>query len=287
MKLLITGGSGLMGSKVAEIGIERGHEVFSGYAHNRPEYGVAIKLDLMDDSSLIDAVRDSQPEVIIHTAAMTDVDLCETNKKLAYRMNVLGTKTLAEAARNIGAFIVYASTDYVFDGSRGMYKEEDATDPVNYYGYSKLCGESHCDAVARTCVIYGSRTASGKVNFALWILERLRRGEAVKVVTDQCITPTLNTNLSLMALELAERKLDGLYHLAGSTRISRYDFAVELARTFGFEENLIIKSKMSEMRWAAKRPADSSLDTSKASKCLDAKPWGIEEALKTLKAEIE
>jgi dTDP-4-dehydrorhamnose reductase len=286
MKLLVTGGSGLMGSKVAEISLERGHEVFSGYSHHRPRYGAAVKLDLMDDSSLIDAVKTSHPDVIIHTAALTDVDLCETNKKLAYRMNVLGTKTLAEAARNIGAFIVYASTDYVFDGSRGLYKEDEATNPVNYYGYSKLQGESFCDSVARTCVIYGSRPASGKVNFALWILERLRRGEAVKVVTDQYITPTLNTNLALMVLELAERKLDGLYHLAGSTRISRYDFAVELSRTFGFEENLIIKSKISEMRWAAKRPADSSLDTSKASKCLDAKPWSIEEALKTLKGEI-
>jgi dTDP-4-dehydrorhamnose reductase len=287
MKLLITGGSGLMGSKVAEIGIERGHRVFSGYAHNRPEYGVAIKLNLMDGSSLIDAVRDSQPEVIIHTAALTDVDFCETNKKLAYRMNVQATKILAESAKKVGAFTVYTSTDYVFDGSRGMYKEEDATDPVNYYGYSKLCGESYCDAVARTCVIYGSKPANGKTNFALWVLEKLKRFETIKVVTDQCITPTLNTNLAEMILELAERKLEGIYHLTGATRISRYDFAVKLARSFELNEDFITKSKMHEMRWAAKRPADSSLDTSRASRCLDAKPWNIEEALRTLNSEIK
>lgn len=275
-----------MGSKVAEIGLKKGYQVFTGYAHHLPEQGTAVKLDLMDSSSLVEAIKSSRPEAIIHTAALTDVDLCETNKEQAHRMNVLGTKTLAEAAREVGAFIVYTSTDYVFDGSRGMYKEEDAPDPVNYYGVSKLLGEPYCDAVARTCVIYGSRPASGKVNFALWILERLGKGDSVKVVTDQYITPTLNTNLAMMVLELARRKLVGVYHLAGATRISRYDFAVELAKAFGLDENLIIRSKMSEMRWAARRPADSSLDTSKAFRCLEAKPWSIEEALRTLKNEI-
>jgi dTDP-4-dehydrorhamnose reductase len=286
MKLLVTGGSGLMGSKVAELGLQKGYTVYCGYAHHLPEQGVAVKLDLMDGPSIGEVVRASRPEVIIHTAALTDVDLCEMNKDLAYRMNVLGTKALAEAANEVGAFSVYTSTDYVFDGSRGMYREDDATTPVNYYGYSKLLGESYCDAVARTCVIYGSRPASGKVNFALWILERLRKEEASKVVTDQYITPTFNTNLAQMVLELAERKLEGVYHLAGATRISRYDFAIELARAFRLDENLIIKSRMSDMKWAARRPADSSLNTSKAFRCLETKPWSIEEALRTLKAEI-
>ena len=286
MKLLVTGGSGLMGSKVAELGLQKGYEVFTGYAHHRPLHGVAVKIDLRNDSSVVEAVKAVRPDVIIHTAALTDVDQCETDRDLAYRMNAQATRTLAEAAREVGAFILYTSTDYVFDGSRGMYKEEDATDPVNYYGYSKLQGESYCDAVARTCVIYGSRPASGKVNFALWILERLRKEEALKVVTDQYITPTLNTNLALMVLELAVHKLEGLYHLAGATRISRYDFAVELARNFGLGEDLIIKSRMSEMKWAARRPADSSLDTSKATFCLNAKPWSIEEAMKVLKSEV-
>lgn len=275
-----------MGRKAAELGLKKGYEVFSGYAHNPPMHGVAVKIDLRNLSSLVEAVKDVAPDIIIHTAALTDVDLCETDKDLAYMMNAQATKTLAESAREVGAFTVYTSTDYVFDGSRGMYKEDDATDPVNYYGCSKLKGESYCDAVARTCVIYGSRPASGKVNFALWIIERLRKGESMKVVTDQYITPTLNTNLALMVLELAERKLGGIYHLAGATRISRYDFAVDLANTFGLDEDLIIKSKMSEMKWAAKRPDDSSLDTSKAFRYLRAKPWGIEEALRTLKAEI-
>jgi dTDP-4-dehydrorhamnose reductase len=287
MRLFVTGGSGLMGSKVAKLALENGHEVFSGYAHHEPEYGVGVKFDLADGDSVADAVRYSRPDYIIHTAALKDVDLCETNKELAYKMNVLSTKILAEEAEKVGAFTIYTSTDYVFDGSRGMYKEDDLTGPVNYYGYSKLLGETYCDAIARTCVIYGSQPASGKVNYALWILKGLTEGKAVKVVVDQYITPTLNTNLASMVLELAERRLKGVYHLAGATRISRYDFAVKIARTFGLDENRIVRSRMSEMMWAAKRPVDSSLDISKASQCLNAKPWSIEEALKTLRVEIE
>ena len=287
MRLLVTGGSGLMGSKVAELALENGYEVFSGYAHHEPKCGMGVKFDLADGDSVADAVRYSRPDFIIHTAALTDVDLCETNKDLAYKMNVLSTKILAEEAEKVGAFTIYTSTDYVFDGSRGMYKEEDLTGPVNYYGYSKLLGEAYCDAIARTCVIYGSQPASGKVNFALWILKGLAEGKAVKVVVDQYITPTLNTNLARMVLELAERRQKGVYHLAGATRISRYDFAVKIAKTFGLDENNIVRSRMSEMMWAAKRPVDSSLDISKASRCLNAKPWCIKEALRTLRVEIE
>jgi dTDP-4-dehydrorhamnose reductase len=286
MRLLVTGGSGLMGSKVAQLALRKGYDVFSGYAHHEPENGVGVKLDLTNGSGMADAVRACRPELIIHTAALTDVDLCEMNQDLAYKMNVLATKNLAEAARVVGAYTVYTSTDYVFDGSRGMYKEEDATNPVSYYGYCKLLGEQYCDAVARTCVIYGAKPASGKANFALWIVESLMNGKTIKIVTDQHITPTLNTNLAGMVLEMAVRRLRGVYHLAGATRISRFDFAVELAKTFGLDEGLIIKSKMSEMKWAAKRPGDSSLDTSKAAGALNEKPLLLGEALRTLKGEI-
>jgi dTDP-4-dehydrorhamnose reductase len=292
MRLLITGGGGLMGSKVAEVAVLQGHEVFFGYHREHHEsghagHGTGIKFDLMDHASIVEAVRSSRPEVVIHTAALTDVDRCEIDKDTAYRINVLGTEALCEAAREMGAFMIYTSTDYVFDGTRGMYSEEDKANPVNYYGYSKLQGEAYSDAVARTCVIFGARPASGKANFALWLIDRLTKGESVKVVTDQYVTPTLNTNLARMVLELATRKLRGVYHLSGATRIFRYDFACELARAFDLDEELITPSRMAEMKWAARRPADSSLDTSKAMKCLNEKPLAVREALRTLKAEID
>jgi dTDP-4-dehydrorhamnose reductase len=286
MKIFITGGSGLLGSRMAEIASEEGHDVISGYCHNLPEYGKAVRFDLEDQSSIATAIRDAKPEVIYHTAALTDVDRCEREPELAHKINVLGTKLISEAAKEVGAFLIYVSTDYVFYGNRGMYREEDPTNPVNQYGKSKLVGEKYADCVARACVIYGSRPASGKINFALWILEKLKRGEAIRIVTDQYITPTLNTNLAKMLLEAEERKMTGIYHLAGATRISRYDFACRLADAFELDRGLIMPSSMNDMNWMAKRPADSSLDISKTAKILKEGPYDLNKSFKTLKEEL-
>jgi len=279
MKVFITGGSGLAGSRLAEMALARGDEVYSGYAHNQPLYGNGIR----------DIIERMRPDVIVHSAALTDVDRCEREKELAYRMNVEGTRAVATAARRAGSYLVYISTDYVFDGQRGMYREEEKTRPVSYYGLSKLLGEEFCldlGCVARTCVIYGSRPASGKVNFALWLLDSLRAGKEVRVVRDQFITPTLNSNLAAMVLEAAERHLSGIYHLSGATRVSRYDFACQLARAFDLDSRLILPSQMSDLNWLAKRPADSSLDTSKASRMLKSRPLSLDDSLQLLKEEL-
>lgn len=286
MRILVTGGGGLLGSKLAEIAMEGGHEVFSGYNHNLPKKGAPVKFDLTVDSSISKAVDLARPEVIFHTAALTDVDKCEAERDLACRINAKGTKLLADAAKGAGSFLVYVSTDYVFDGCRGLYKESDAPNPISHYGYTKLLGEKYADCVARTCVIYGSRPASGKVNFALWIIDKLQKGEGIRVVTDQYITPTLNTNLSRMLLEAGEGRLESIYHLAGSERISRYDYACRLADAFGLDKSLIAPSKMADIGWRAKRPMDSSMDISKAAQLLREKPWDIDKSFKILKEEI-
>jgi len=288
MRVFITGGSGLLGSKVAEIALEKGYEVYSGYNNHRPDFGEPIKFDLANPDSIVKAINEVKPDAIIHSAALTDVDKCEVEKELAYKINVEGTKVIAEMAGRLGSFMVYISTDYVFDGSKGMYKEEDETNPINYYGYTKLLGEKYCQnfCIARTCVIYGAKPASGKVNFVLWLINKLENEESVKIVTDQFITPTLNTNLAKMLLEIAERKITGIFHLAGATRVSRFEFAKEIARVFGLDDSLIIPSRMDEINWIAKRPRDSSLDVSKAAKYLNEKPYDLMEALKILKSEM-
>jgi len=287
MRIFITGASGLLGSKVAEIALDRGYEVYSGYNRYKPEHGEPVKLDLTNSDSIAKAIKDVKPDAIIHSAALTDVDKCEVEKELAYKINVEGTKVIAEMARR-GVFMVYVSTDYVFDGNNGMYKEEDETNPINYYGYTKLLGERFCRdfCIARPCVIYGSKPASGKVNFALWLINKLEKDEEVKIITDQWIAPTLNTNLAKMILECVERELKGIYHLAGATRVSRFEFAKEIAREFGLDENLIKPAKMSDMNWIAKRPRDSSLDVSKARETLKEKPYDLKKALKVLKGEM-
>lgn len=275
-----------MGSRLAEIAADRGHEVVSGYCHHLPDAGERTKFDLEKREEIADKLCQVEPEVVFHTAALTDVDRCEIDRELARRTNVVGTELVANSAADVGAFVVYVSTDYVFDGERGMYKEDDMTDPVNYYGLSKLLGERFCDCVARTSVIYGARPASGKVNFVLWLIERLRDEEPVRIVADQYITPTLNTNLAKMLLEAGEKRLEGTYHLAGATRVSRYEFAVEIARRFGFDAELVIPSKMSDMSWKAKRPGDSSLDTSKADEILEEKPQDLRDSLRALAEEM-
>ena len=192
MKIFITGGSGLLGSKIAEIALGK-YEVYAGYCHNKPELSEPVKFDLAKDLDS-EVIQKIIPEVIIHTAALTNVDECEANKEFAYKINVEGTKRLAELAKDVGAFFVYVSTDYLFSDDTGMYKEEDKPNPVNYYGYTKMLGEKYCECIARPCVIYGAKPASGKANFALWIINKVRNGEAVKIVTDLFITPTLNTS---------------------------------------------------------------------------------------------
>lgn len=289
MRIFITGGSGLAGSKLAEVASARGEEVWSGYAHNLPPYGKKVQLDLLDTNGIHDLIERMRPDVIVHSAALTDVDRCEREKEIAYKVNVEGTRAVAEAARRAGSYLVYISTDYVFDGEKGMYREEEETNPISYYGLSKLQGEEFCldqGCVARTCVIYGRRPASGKVNFALWLLNSLESGKEARVVRDQFITPTLNTSLAAMVLEAADRSLSGIYHLSGATRVSRYDFACRLARAFDLDTGLILPSRMSDLNWLAKRPMDSSLDTSKASKMLKSGPLSLDDSLQLLNEEI-
>ena len=286
MRIFITGGSGLLGSKIAEIALEKGYKIYTGYCHNKPELGEPVKLDFAKNSNS-EVIQKIKPEVIIHTAALTNVDECESNKELAYKINVKGTKRLVELAKDVCAFFVYVSTDYVFPGDNGGYKEEDEPNPIDYYEHTKLLGEKYCDCIARPCVIYGAKPASGKINFALWIINKLRNGEEVKIVTDQFITPTLNTSLAKILLEISERRLKGILHTAGATRVSRYEFALRIADKFGLEKDLIISSRMEAIKWIAKRPEDSSLDTSKASRYLKEKPLGLDMALEILKSELK
>lgn len=285
MRIFITGGSGLLGSKIAEIGLEK-HEVFAGYCHNKLYFGEPVKFDLTRDADF-DAIYKIKPEVIVHSAALTNVDECETNKELAYKINAEGTRRIAEIAKKLEIFCIYVSTDYVFSGDKGRYREEDEKNPINYYGYTKLMGEVYCDCIARPCVIYGAKPASGKINFALWVIEKLQNEEKVKVVKDQYVTPTLNTNLAKMLLEIVERELKGVFHLAGATRVSRYQFAMHIANEFELDGDLITASRMAEMRWIASRPKDSSLDTSKASRYLKEKPYDLDRALENLKGELK
>lgn len=293
MKLLVTGAGGLLGSKVADLASKRDCKVYSAYLTRIPPAGLPVKLDVSDEEMVFKVVAGVRPDVVIHCAALTNVDKCEVDDDLARRINIGGVQSTAKAAKQVDAYLIYISTDYVFDGSKGMYKEEDVPNPINFYGYSKLQGERAVEKaggeylIVRTSMIFGSKPASGKINFALWLLDKLNKGEAVKVLVDQHVSPTLNTNLAEMLLESCERKLTGIYHMSGASRVSRYEFAVKLAEVFGLNKNLVKKAKMDELSWIARRPKDSSLDVSKARRILKVKPMNLSEALGILKQELK
>lgn len=291
VKLLVTGASGLLGTKLCEVATRKSWEVHSAYVQHKPSYGTPARFDISDRKAGEDLFRHVKPEVVVHSAAMTDVDRCESEKALAWRINFEGTLNIVENCRRHGAFLIYVSTDYVFDGEKGEYKESDSPNPVNYYGLTKLKGEesvkkleTYC--IARGSVVYGALPASGKANFALWLLEKLKKGENANVVIDQWNSPTLNSSLARMVCEVAEKRLAGVLHLAGASRLSRYDFARSLAEVFNLETGLIVPVESAKIPWVARRPRDSSLNVDKALETLENKPLHVVSSLNELKSEM-
>jgi len=269
MRILATGGTGLLGYWVVKVLRDRGFDVYATY-HEKPPPQVDVKwvrLDLENLDSIANIVRGVKPDVVIHLAAYTDVDGCEVNKEKAYRVNYSATKALARAGRDAELF-VYVSTDYVFDGARGMYREDDVPAPVNYYGLTKLLGEVTVESItSSSCIVrvsglYGYSPA-GKRNFGLIALEKLARREPVEAFVDQWLSPTYVKFLAERLVKIVETRITGTIHIAGE-RLSRYEFATALADVLGVERDLVKPKRVEEAKLTAPRPRDSSLDTSKA-----------------------
>jgi len=248
MKFLVTGSAGLVGQNVVRDIIHQNYEVYSIYHHEKPIDGTPISLDLTNLEKIKQTMLKIKPDIVIHLAAMTNVDLCETEKELAHTLNAKSTETLAKEAAKINAFFVYVSTDYVFDGKEGMRKEDDIPNPLGYYGKTKLEGEMSLNnlasswAIARTSTPFGIH--SKKKSFPLWVKENLESNKEIKVLTDQYTSPTYVPSLSKMIIEVSTKQFNGIIHLAGSTRISRYDFAVMMAEKLGLDRSLLLKAKL-------------------------------------------
>jgi len=290
MRLLVTGASGLLGNKIVER--TKNDFMVNPLHKTKPVHSNSLKLDITDAVEVLNLFSKLKPDVVIHTASETNVDKCETEKEHAWKINVEGTRKIALACTKANAKLVYISTDYVFDGEKGFYIEEDKPNPINYYGVTKLEGENqvihHCKnyAMLRTSVLYGRHP--WKQNFATWTINQLKQNKEITVVEDHYNTPTLADNLAETIIETIQKDLQGLYHASGSQRISRYEFARQIAKTFNLDPNLIKPIKMSQLTaWIAKRPKDSSLNTDKIQKQLKAKPLNITEGLNKMKDEVE
>jgi dTDP-4-dehydrorhamnose reductase len=273
MRILLTGGSGQFGRAFRQAAR---HEVLAPGHAELP----------IDDAAAVQAhVARAAPDCIVHAAAMTDVDACERDPARAHAVNAAGSAHLAAAAARAGARMVLLSTDYVFDGKKGRYRETDAPNPLNAYGRSKLEGERLAQAalpglcVARTSVVFSST----RNNFVLWVRRSLCAGTPVKAARDQWVTPTAAADLAAQVAALIDAKASGLHHTAGAERLSRLEMAQRIAAHAGLDPAPIQGVAMDELPWVAPRPRDSSLDTSKVARLR--RPLDFDAALDTLPPE--
>ena len=282
LKFLVTGSAGLVGQQVVK-DLSKSNQVFSCYNESKPEYGDSVKMDLKNYEMVSSILTEIKPDVVIHLGAMTGVDLCEKEKTSASEINTKATEIIAKECSKLNSFLVYVSTDYVFDGNFGMYKEDDVANPLGFYGKSKLEGEKAVQnfstnwCIARTSTPFGLHPT--KKSFPMWVIENLQKQKQIDVLIDQFTSPTYVPNLSRMLIEISERRITGIIHAAGASKISRYQMASMVSDKLNLDGTLLKQISMNKMKWVAQRPKDSSLDVSRASSILNEKPQKIDQSL--------
>ncbi len=299
-RLLVIGATGLVGSKVAELAPSFGYEPHCTQNARRGPYPNSYNLDITDRAATIGLVDMVCPEAIIHTAALHNVDYCETHKDEAVRVNVEGTRNLTDAASKTGSRLVYVSTDYIFDGRKGHYVESDPPNPLHHYARTKLDGERVVSglssySISRPSVIYGWSSlekssvpsSSGKsLNFAMFVLDKCRKGETVRAVNDQFSSPTFADNLAEALLRIAASRANGIFHTAGRSCLSRYEFALRIAETFGYPSSMIQPIASKELNQLAERPKTSCLAVDRAEQALGMRFLTAEEGLVRMKEQV-
>jgi dTDP-4-dehydrorhamnose reductase len=290
MKILITGASGFLGGYLAQAAQGKGELLGTYWEHPVAMPGVELqRMDLTNLVAVAQFVRKIKPRIILHSAALANLDTCEVQKDLAWRTNVDAARMMAAVARELNSRLIHVSTDMVFDGKKGNYAEDDPLEPISYYGYSKRAAEeavlrAYPEAlVVRVALLYGFSVAGGN-SFSAEIFNRLRAGQKVKVFADQFRTPIWASNAARAIMELAAQDRAGILHLAGTERISRADFARELARQIGADLNLLEAVSMHEVNWLVPRPQDVSLNTEVAQHILQTPLLDCREGIKQMLA---
>jgi len=288
--LLVTGGSGFLGAHLT-IRSRHKHDVVATYFNNRIGVpGVTWKpIDLSDSAATQDFIFEIQPDFIINCAAETNVDRCEENHELAYRLNRDAAANVAMAAKDVGAKLIHISTDAVFDGSRGGYREEDTPAPINVYGKSKLEGERAVLEIFPAALILRTNffglAIGHKKGLAAWFLENLEAERTCGGFSDVLISPVLVDELANLVLGLVSSNAQGVFHAGGIDCLSKLDFGRRLARCFGLNPDLIIPASVAEAGLPALRPQKICLDSSKLMNLEYWRPTRIDEALKVLREQ--
>ncbi|MCB0721360.1 MAG: dTDP-4-dehydrorhamnose reductase [Ignavibacteriae bacterium] len=291
----MTGANGLLGQAIISLFTrETDYELITSSVEDKPflEYGHKYeKLDIMNKEEVKKLIGYYEPDVIINCAAYTEVDKCETERELCWRLNVDGVKNIIIAAKKCDAKIIHFSTDYIFDGKNGPYTEDATPNPLSFYGRSKLASENALissgieHVIIRTMVLYGIGNTIKK-NFALWLVETLKKKQAVTIVTDQIGNSTIADDLAYGTYKIIEKNRTGIYNIAGKDILSRYDFALKLCEVFGFDKKLVSPILTSELSQPAPRPLNSGLIVLKAEADLGIKLMDSLESLRLLKIQL-
>lgn len=295
MKVLITGANGLLGQHLVKLLLEKNYQVFAtgkgaarfSISQDQQQYQQHsyYEMDITDAQSVARVFAITQPEVVVHAAAMTQVDDCELDPGQCERTNVQGTAHVLTEAEIYSRHFIYISTDFVFDGEKGNYSEDDDLKPVSYYGFTKMQAEALVQtgdmpwSIVRTCLVYGNVLQGTRSNIISWVRDSLQQGKRIRVVSDQYRTPTYVEDLAKGISLIIDRKAEGVFHISGKDLLTPYDMAVKTAELLQLDQSLIEKVDASSFTQPGKRPPRTGFNIEKARRELGYEPLSFNKGL--------
>ncbi len=298
MKILITGSNGLLGQKlVALLANKEGITLLAtskGANRISNTNGYQYQsLDITNENEVATIFNSFKPDTIINTAAMTNVDSCESLQKECWKLNVTAVEFLIKYAEEHQAHLVHLSTDFVFDGENGPYKETDQANPLSYYGKSKLAAEELVQqantkwSIVRTIIVYGVAENMSRSNIVLWAKQALEKGDPLTIVNDQFRSPTLAEDLAIGCWLIAEKQATGIFHLSGKDLMSIIELVYRVADFYGYDKSNLQPIKSSSLNQAAKRPPKTGFILDKAFNELGYSPCSFEEGLAIVDEQLK
>lgn len=296
-RILITGANGLLGQKLVDLLTKQPDVdlIATARGSNRLPFadGYTYKaMDITDRQQVLDVVARTKPQVIIHTAAMTNVDQCEAEKDACWAQNVTAVESLVEACRINDTFLVHVSTDFIFDGKSGPYDETAEPNPISFYGWSKYAAEKAVTespirwGIARTVLVYGIAHDMSRTNIILWVKKSLEDGKTIKVVTDQWRSPTLAEDLAMGCYLIADQEQTGIFNISGQDFLTPYEMAIKTADYFNLDKSLIAQADSTTFSQPARRPPRTGFILGKSTTVLGYQPHSFEEGIAVLAGQL-
>lgn len=293
MKVLITGANGLLGQKLVELFLDQNVNFIATSVGENRNYDCPpenyYSMDITDNNQLIEVIEKSKPTHVIHTAAITNVDYCELNPNECEEVNVKASKKIADICSKNNIHFQFVSTDFVFDGEKGNYSEEDIVNPVSIYGKSKadaeqylIDGESKNWSIVRTIIVYGKGNNLSRSNLIVWAKESLEKGDKIKIIDDQFRAPTFASDLALGCYLILQKNKLGIFNISGSTTFSIYEIVSLIGKHFGYSLENVERISSEILNQPAKRPPKTGFDLTKSKKELGYSPRSLEETLDLL-----